>query len=459
MYASILRTLLYFVAAAMIAISSAVIYFSSKRMTKREFSAVLKNGKYITAQILVFVFIASGLFGIFNHIYKNKSVYAVVSLNYSEASQGLNSNGTRYNMAEITSDEVIKKAIENGALEKVSVSDIKKCLSVSPSVEGSVDTEANYHISTEYIVTYCASGKTQHLDAENVIKLIMTSYKEYYIGKYTDDYSPDILTEKPDFSRMEYMDTVAYFDKEATSVLNYLYGLADAAPSFVTQNNMTFSSIAGKVYQFKETQIDENLKALILQQSVVRDKDGYIDRLSYQNTNTDFDRRKNAVSFDLCNQAINMYAEEMTRVVLVPTWDERGKYYMGRTKVGIDELSVKATEFSDKLAENEKSIMDNNLIINKMSAAAANSAESASVDPIIESVDKSLTAFSNEAIAAGREYFDNKMNQCIAVSINGTSVFSELKSLLVFVLLSYAAAVFVSVSRVFFKKRKNCGEA
>ena len=35
-----------------------------------------------------------------------------------------------------------------------------------------------------------------------------------------------------------------------------------------------------------------------------------------------------------------MYSEEMTRVVLVPTWDESGKYYMGRTKVGIDELSV-----------------------------------------------------------------------------------------------------------------------
>ena len=55
-----------------------------------------------------------------------------------------------------------------------------------------------------------------------------------------------------------------------------------------------------------------------------------------------------------------MYSEEMTRVVLVPTWDQAGKYYMGRTKVGIDELSVMATNFSDYVATNEKEIMDTN---------------------------------------------------------------------------------------------------
>ena len=155
---------------------------------------------------------------------------------------------------------------------------------------------------------------------------------------------------------MEYMDIVAYFNKETTSVLNYLYGMAEKGPSFVTKNNTTFHAIAQKVHKFKETQIDQNLKSLVLQHGVVRDKDSYIERLSYQNKNTDFDRKRNKASFDICNQAIDMYSEEMTRVVLVPTWDEGGKYYMGRTKVGIDELSVMATTFSNNVASNEKEI-------------------------------------------------------------------------------------------------------
>ena len=57
-----------------------------------------------------------------------------------------------------------------------------------------------------------------------------------------------------------------------------------------------------------------------------------------------------------------MYSEEMTRIVLVPTWDQTGKYYMGRTKVGIDELSVKAASYSNSVASNEKEIMDMRLM-------------------------------------------------------------------------------------------------
>ena len=214
---------------------------------------------------------------------------------------------------------------------------------VYPCVQGGVGDESEYHISTEFAVEYHASKDTAHLDSENVIKLITSAYKEYYIEKYTDNFSLLTPEEKPDFSTMEYMDIVSYLDKEASAVQNYLYGLANQGSSFVTSNNTTFHSIASKVYQYRETQIAQNLRSLILQYGVVKNKESYIDRLSYQNTSTDFERQKNDASFDLCNDAIDMYAEEMTRVVLVPTWDESGKYYMGRTKVGIDELSVSPT--------------------------------------------------------------------------------------------------------------------
>ena len=200
------------------------------------------------------------------------------------------------------------------------------------------------------------------------------------------------------------------------------------------------------------TQIEQNLKSLILQSGVVKDRDGYIDRLSYQNTNTDFDRRKNTVSFNLCNEAIAMYSEEMTRVVLVPTWDESGKYYMGRTKVGIDELSVKATSFSDRVASNEKEIMDNNLVIGKMQSTAGNSPTHEGADALIASIDKSIENFSREAISAGREYSNYRMNQCIAVSISGVSLFHELKMLIMFAMFAYVAVMLFAVSKTFPKR-------
>ena len=147
-----------------------------------------------------------------------------------------------------------------------------------------------------------------------------------------------------------------------------------------------------------------------------------------------------------------MYSEEMTRVVLVPTWDKSGKYYMGRTKVGIDELSVKATDFSDDVASNEKEIMDNNLVIDKMQSADGNSPTHEEADNLIATIDKTIEAFEKEAVAAGREFSNYKMNQCIAVYIDGVSLFYELKMMILFALFAFISLMLYSISKAFPKR-------
>lgn len=450
MFTDILQKLIILIVGVLFLSSAVIIFFRLKNVNRAERIQIFKTAEYFNAWIILVCFITTMIYGVFNHFELKKSVHAVVSLNYSEASGALNSNGTRYNMVEIISDEVVEKAIKKGALKNVTVKQLKNCLVVSPCVQGGVDDESQYHISTEFAVEYHASKDTDHLDSENVIKLITSAYKEYYIEKYTDNFSLD--PEKPNFSEMEYMDIVLYFDKEAQAILNYLYGMAEKNPSFVTENGGTFNSIAGKVHQFKETQINQNLKSLTLQNGIVRDRTGYVDRLSYRNVNVDFDRQKNEASFNICNQAIEMYGEEMTRVVLVPTWDQEGKYYMGRTKVGIDELSVMAATFSDYVAANEKEIMDNNLIIDKISSSNQDSQIASSSDSLIESVYESIKGFEKEAITAGRECSSHKMNQCISVSIYGVSVMSELKTLILFAVFAYISLVLYQVSQKFPKK-------
>ena len=450
MLTDVLQKLIFLIVAVLFVVAVIRLFIRLKNVNKTEALQIFKTAQYFNVWIILICFITTMMYGVFNHFELKKSVHAIISLNYSEASQAQNSNGTRYNMAEIISDEVVAKAIKKGALKNVTVKQLKNCLSVYPCVQGGVDDESQYHISTEFVVEYHASKDTDHLDSENVIKLITTAYKDYYIENYTDNFSLD--TEKPDFSEMEYMDIVAYLDKETQAVLNYLYGMAGKNPSFVTANGSTFNSIAGKVYQFKETQINQNLRALILQNGIVRDKNEYVDRLSYQNKNVDFDRQKNDASYKLCNQAIDMYSEEMTRVVLVPTWDQTGKYYMGRTKVGVDELSVMATNFSNYVASNEKEIMDNNLVIDKISSGGQASQLYTSADTLIDSIYTSIKAFEKEAINAGREYSSHKMNQCIAVNIYGISFMSELKTLILFAAFTYIALMLSRISKKFPRK-------
>lgn len=450
MVTGILQKSIIIIVCALLLASVARIFLRSKNVNRTERTQIFKTAEYLNAWVILLCFIITMAYGIFNHFELKKSVHAVISLNYSEASQAQNSNGTRYNMAEIISDEVVERAIEKGALKNVTVKQLKNCLTVYPCVQGGVEDESQYHISTEFAVEYHASKDTYHLDSENVIKLVAAAYKEHYIEKYTDNFKLD--EEKPDFEKMEYMDIVAYLGKETTALLDYLYGMAEENSSFVTENGSTFNSIAGKVYQFQETQINQNLKSLILQNGIVRKGQEYVDRLLYQNKNVDFDRQKNFASYNLCNQAIDMYSEEMTRIVLVPTWDEEGKYYMGRTKVGVDELSVMATNFSDYVASNEKEIMDNNLVINKMSSNSSGSQLQGSADSLIDSSYEIIKGFEKETIKAGREYSNHKMNQCIAVSIYGNSLMNELKTLVLFAAFTYGMIMLRRISKRFPKK-------
>lgn len=450
MLTELLQKSIILIVGLMFLVSVTKIVFRSKNVNRTERVQIFKTADYFNVGLIMLCFVITLVYGFINHYEQKKSVQSVISLNYSEASQAQNSNGTRFNMSEIICDEVIENAIKKGALEKVTTKQLKNCLKVYPSVQGDVDEKSKYHISTEFVVEYQASKDTVHLDSENVIKLITAAYKEYYIEKYTDNFKLEV--EKPDFEKMEYMDIVAYFDKETMSILNYLYGMAEKNPSFVTENGSTFNSIAGKVYQFKETQINQNLKALVLQNGVVREGVEYVDRLSYQNKNTDFERQKNNASYNLCKQAIAMYSEEMTRVVLVPTWDHTGKYYMGRTKVGVDELSVMATTFSDNIASNEKEIMDNNLVIDKISSNNEDESFRAMADSLVETLYNNIKDFEKEAVRAGREYSSHRMNQCVSVSIFGVSIMNELKTLALFAGFAYVTLTLRRVSKKFPKR-------
>ena len=452
-WTSVLQKFPVVIIAVVFLVAAAKIYLRLKNVNLQQIINILKKTNYFQAWVLLVVFFVTGIFGVCNHLHAKQYSYAIVSLNYSDASQAKNSNGTRYSMSEITCKKVVKKAIEMGALEDVSVKELQECLSVKPYVQGDAFDENKYHISTDFLIEYKATKHTQHLNAENVIKLITSAYKEYYIEKYTYNFNLDLIDEKPDYSKMEYMDVVSHLSKRATAVLNYLYGMSEMSSSFVTQNNTTFYSISGKVHQFKKTQIQENLRSLILQNGIARDKVSYTDRLNYQNKNTDFDRRKNLISFNLCNDAIAMYSEEMTRIVLVPTWDKSGKYYMGRTKVGIDELSVMATGFSNNVASNEKNIMDNELIINKIKNSSNQKSAKVAADELILSIDKSIDDFANEAVAAGREYLSHTMNQCIAVNFSGGSIFREIKMIALFGAFSYMTLILYVMSKDFPKKK------
>ena len=142
MILELLKNLIIVIVGLIFVSSIAIIFFRWKNVNYTERKQIFKNAEYVSVWIILVCLVTTMLYGVFNHYELQKSVSAVISLNFPEASQALNSNGTRYNMAEIISDEVIERAIQKGALEDVTVKQLKNCLSVYPCIQGGVDDEA-----------------------------------------------------------------------------------------------------------------------------------------------------------------------------------------------------------------------------------------------------------------------------------------------------------------------------
>ena len=397
--------------------------------------------------VLMFVFAIAVLAG-FN-LNKNSEMQATITLNYTEASKAQNVNGTRFDMAEIICTDVLERAIEKGGFEDVTAKDLKKCLTVYPKVQGSSYSEDDYHIATEFVIEYTASKKTSKLDAENVVKLIGEAYKEFYIDKYADDFSVMKFDEKSmaDANENDYPDIIEYLQKQASCISNYMYGLAAKNSSFTSSDGETFYSLAEKIGNLYDEQIEKNLKAYVYQNGISKDAAEYLNRIEYKNTLLDYDAQRAESAYNTRNAAVNMYAAEMARIVLVPTRDTGDEFYMSRTKIGVDDLSIEAQSCSKQSAEIRKQIQTNSTFAEALRNSTYAGGNDNELDKMISDIEEVLAKYAQQATTIGQEYSETRINNCISVTASDTSFPSKLATFIILLILFFIALKLFELAR------------
>lgn len=377
----------------------------------------LRVGTAVAATVVLAVMIV-----VYQYTFEQEAT-VIITLNFPEASKGQNANGTRFNMSEILCDEVLERAIEKGALEDITVNDLAACLEVVPTVQGSSASESTYHISTEFAVTFRKNKETRKMDSEKVVQLVADAYKEFYIDHYADNFSALNIKIDPaeDFAEDDYLDIATKLQDIASVISNYMYSLGDINRSFTSSEGESFYELAAQASDIRTVQIEDNLEAYLLQNGVSKDKEDYIGRLEYNNMLNLFEEQRDSSAYRIRNEAVEMYSEEMTRVVLVPTWDDTGEYYMGRTKVGIDTLSTEAESYSQSAAEILTEIETNNKIIESLKASPKEGTDE-KTEEMIRNISESLVSLASRAKNAAQEYSEARLNLCTSSKVIEDSI-------------------------------------
>lgn len=388
---------------------------------KKNFLSLVKNGtsrlKKKIVFVLIFTILFSGVYLFSEQGEISTHSAAVIGINYQEASRGLNPNKTRFNVSDILSDEVLERAIAEGNFNNVSIDDLKKGLSVTPVNAGNTLSLENSYMSTEYLLTYETSWNTKHLSPVTVVDMVAHAYYEEFIEDYSR--KMDLLElDYSQFADLDYLDINRVFDGKSQSLQNYATNLSYENASFQSENTgETFSSIAEKVGTFRDVQL-ERFEAYILTHGVAKNKNQYIAKLNYDNKITSLAYMKNEATHEVNLETIDLYERDMARIVLVPSEDVDGKYYMSRTKIGVDYFADKAEKAMQQAADLQLKIDTNNYAIDQMLGATATETQIEKTEAMLSELEADYTNLVDTMVQTLKDYDNKTTNGYISIQIN-----------------------------------------
>ena len=162
-----------------------------------------------------------------------------------------------------------------------------------------------------------------------------------------------------------------YFDTEPYLRLKSLTLRADQLDRYLTarvsENKSYQDATTGNTFLSLSKQIQNvihyeipRIQAYILRGGLSADVSSLTAMLQYKLQIEQLDYQEQMAYYNSDNLGIGLYDESMSAIVMIPTLDENREFYMSRTKVGIDDLALRANELLSSAVDAQKTITTNN---------------------------------------------------------------------------------------------------
>ncbi len=408
-------------------------------MAVRVKKSVCKHFVPVLTVCILCPFIIMGI----NYRQSQNSASMTLSLNYEEATKGLTPNGIKFNMFEISSEEIMKSALSLAGISEITPKELSDCVTVAmDSTETFSETdESTYYIATTFNIKYKQPKAITkaHISAESMLGLIGKAYKDYFNNMYADKgiaLEVDLSTDED----MEYMEVYDLYVLQATQIRDYLNQRSNENSTFISPSTgETFLSVKQKMEDYINVSLSK-CRAYILENGIAKNRERYVSKLEHLNSLIEVSHSKRTAAYAIRNGIIKEYDGSMISTVLVPTEDLDMKYYMSKTQTGIDYLAVDANNDGTSASAFQKKISTNNSIINHMTSVGYNSPQQIEkIENMLTSLKKDLTDIAEIAKKTDNDYIVNESNNYLIQRVNekGFIEKADIKSTLFFTIFAW----------------------
>ncbi len=369
-----------------------------------------------------------------------------IILSYGNAFKGLNPNGTRFNIYDFTSDEIIEAFLKKTGLGKVMTADeLVNCISIEPSITQSISKR---YISNVYNVTLKLPGNMRYrLSADNALSMLMDVYHKNFNEKYALNRS--VLNMDWSYTQdMEYLEFYNLVSMRIQNITKFLEELAAASSSSSYKlKKESFKALMESVENFKEVYL-ENFAAYIKVQRVFRNADTYADKLNYKCLILDKDYKVANRLHSVYKDVLSSYDESVIAFVMVPMYDNKDGLYMARTSIGTDSLAMQSSNYnatskalSEEIALSKDTMHDAEYSVFSESSAAVADSKMREIMLQMDALIKRI----NISVDEYQRYSTESNIQCRIKYISMSTLLEFKKNIIITVLLIFAVCVAFAV--------------
>ena len=363
------------------------------------------------------------LFSIYSALHREDSVKATLILRYEQAYEGLNPNGSRFNINELMDEAVMSQAIDlAGLTDMLTVEQLRKSISINAS--GSQEP-TNQYIASEYTIWLSNKYLPKTITAKSMLNILMITYKNYFLKNYGRN---DVVLEI-DWSQTrawEYLEFANIIDMKINNIIAYLESLQSESGTYNYQTEgESFRSLANSVSSFRDVYLNK-YTAYVTNNNIFRNAIKYRSKLQYKRFLTSQQADKNRERYTIYQDALKMYDKAMITFAMIAVYDTNG-LKMARTSNGMDDLALSALDYAQKLESNTKELklVDSSIVRTKFPSAEVQMYLIA--NDMIEEMKQHLDALIVRITKAIKDYEDSRFQDSISYTIEEYGVVSGYK--------------------------------
>lgn len=353
--------------------------------------------------------------------------YMTVTLNYEGAKEGLNPDGSRFNIAEIKSDEVLKSAINKLGDNSISVEDVKDRVSIDSKMPRSaiekttsaIASGTNYRYNpSEFNIYYSQKKKLGKNNTVEFLNSLSAAYKDYFFNQYAEKNTIFEFEADEEFENYDYYEKKRVLTDKINSMIGYLGKHQEENPTFkASSTGYSFENLISMLINLRDRDI-EKLGAYIVQNSVSDNNDEFVRKQQFLMEKISTRYKSNLQSAEITRAALELYDPYITGIAFIPSVDGNDEYYMSRTKTGLDNLAVKSYNYGVTANDLKKKSDEHEYLATKFSVPSENeSADNITAETMIDEACEYLEKISSVAVMTDDEYVSYKTKDYITFNL------------------------------------------